>query len=88
MLLTGRQNPSNSNSKCSYAPYIAMFSLSLFGVLAWFGYGLLVISKETVGNSWDVLNAILGHRYHQNHSESYLANESNICNKSEFGYSL
>ena len=23
-----------------------------------------VISKETVGNSWDILNAILGHKYH------------------------
>ena len=28
----------------------------------------LVISKETVGNSWDISSAILGHKYHQNHS--------------------
>ena len=29
---------------------------------------LLIIYKETVGNSWDILSAILGHKYHQNHS--------------------
>ena len=23
-----------------------------------------IISKEVVGNSWDILNAILSHRYH------------------------
>ena len=28
---------------------------------------LLVISEETVGNSWDILYSILGHKYHQNH---------------------
>ena len=27
-----------------------------------------VISKATVGNSSDILDAIVGHRYHQNHS--------------------
>ena len=32
------------------------------------GEALLVISKETVGNSWDISSAILGHKYHQNHS--------------------
>ena len=54
------------------------------------------LSKETVGNSWDILNAILGHKYHQNHAnislesgkQSYLASEANTCNKSDFDYSL
>ena len=32
------------------------------------GEALLVISKETVGNSWDISSAILDHKYHQNHS--------------------
>ena len=32
------------------------------------GEALLVISKETVKNSWDISGAILGHKYHQNHS--------------------
>ena len=32
------------------------------------GEALLVISKEIVGNSWDISSAILGHKYHQNHS--------------------
>ena len=27
------------------------------------GEALWVISKETVGSSWDILNAILGHKY-------------------------
>jgi len=31
------------------------------------GEALLIISKETVGNSWDISSAILGHKYHQNH---------------------
>ena len=31
----------------------------------------MVISKETVENFWDILNAILGHKYHQNHSNMY-----------------
>ena len=26
-----------------------------------------VISKETVGNSWDTVNAIFGHDYHHDH---------------------
>ena len=42
----------------------------------------LVISKEAVGNSWDILNAILGHKYHSNQTASYLMNETKICNKS------
>ena len=33
----------------------------------------LVISKEVVRNSWDSLNAILGHKYHQNHPESVIS---------------
>ena len=32
---------------------------------------LLVISKETVVNSWDILYSILGHKYHQNHPNSH-----------------
>ena len=32
------------------------------------GEALLAISKETVRNSWDISNAMLGHKYHQNHS--------------------
>ena len=30
-----------------------------------------VISKETVGNTWDSLNAILGQKYLRNHSSSF-----------------
>ena len=29
---------------------------------------MAVVSKETVGNSWEIWNAILGHKYHQIHS--------------------
>ena len=28
---------------------------------------LRVVSKEALGNSWGILSAILGHKYHQNH---------------------
>ena len=35
-----------------------------------FIHSLLVISKESVRNSWDILYAVLGHRYHQNRSKS------------------
>ena len=28
---------------------------------------LRVITKEALGNSWGILSAILGHKYHQNH---------------------
>ena len=31
-----------------------------------------VISKEALGNSWGILSAILGHKYHQNHPERNL----------------
>ena len=31
----------------------------------------MVISKETVWNFWDILNVILGHKYHQKHSNMY-----------------
>ena len=37
--------------------------------------GLWVISKEAVGNSWDILNAILGHKYHQSQSDTFVAIE-------------
>ena len=30
---------------------------------------LRVISKETLGHSWGILSAILGHKYYQNHPE-------------------
>ena len=33
---------------------------------------LRVISKEALGNSWGILSAILGHKYHQNHPERNL----------------
>ena len=33
---------------------------------------LTVISKEALGNSWGILSAILGHKYHQNHPERNL----------------
>ena len=50
------------------------------------------IAKETVGNSWDILYAVLGHKYH-NHSDRVIStlviiynwNEANICNKNYFG---
>ena len=31
---------------------------------------LRVISKEALGNSWGILSAMLGHKYHQNHPET------------------
>ena len=34
-----------------------------------------VISKEVVGNSWDILNVILGHKYHSNQSNGFIFNE-------------
>ena len=37
---------------------------------------LRVISKEALGNSWDILSAILGHKYHQNHPERNFATEN------------
>ena len=47
---------------------------------------LLVISEETVGNSWDILYSILGHKYHQNRPNSHTkqinlkcATESEFC---------
>ena len=33
---------------------------------------LRVIFKEAVGNSWSILSAILGHKYHQNHPDRNL----------------
>ena len=33
---------------------------------------LRVISEEALGNSWGILNAILGHKYHLNHPERNL----------------
>ena len=33
---------------------------------------LRVISKEALGNSWGILSAILGHKYHQHHPERNL----------------
>ena len=34
-----------------------------------------VIPKEAVGNSWDILNAILSHIYHSNQSNGFISNE-------------
>ena len=36
---------------------------------------LWIIFKETVGDSPDILKAILGHRYHQNHSNRVISSE-------------
>ena len=53
------------------------------------GENILVISKEAVGNSWDILYAILGDNIIQIiQTASYLMNEAKICNKYEFYYSL
>ena len=41
---------------------------------------LRVISKEALGNSWDILSAILSHKYHQNHPER------NLQPKTEFDH--
>ena len=41
---------------------------------------LRVISKEALGNSWGILSAILGHKYHQNHPER------NLQPKTEFDH--
>ena len=39
------------------------------------GYHIQVIAKEKVKNSWDILNAILDHKYHQNHSDKVISSE-------------
>ena len=39
-----------------------------------FPHSLSVIFKETVGTSWDILYAILGHKYHENHSNRAIQN--------------
>ena len=41
---------------------------------------LRAISKEALGNSWGILSAILGHKYHQNHPER------NLQPKTEFDH--
>ena len=41
---------------------------------------LRAISKEALGNSWGILGAILGHKYHQNHPER------NLQPKTEFDH--
>ena len=41
---------------------------------------------ETVGQSWDILIAILGHKYQITQTGPYLVNEANICKKSDFDY--
>ena len=48
--------------------YLQTAILANFSTNDSLGEALLVISKETVGNSWDISSAILGHKYHQNHS--------------------
>ena len=40
----------------------------------------VIISKEALGNSWGILSAILGHKYHQNHPER------NLQPKTEFDH--
>ena len=34
-----------------------------------------VMSKERVGNSWDILNAVFGNKYHQNHSKRFISSD-------------
>ena len=34
-----------------------------------------VMSQEAAGNSWDILNAILGHKYNSDHSNGFICNE-------------
>ena len=34
-----------------------------------------VIFTAAVGNSWEILNAILGHKYHSNQSNGFISNE-------------
>ena len=46
---------------------------------------MYIIIKEMVRNSWDILDAILGHKCRQNHSNRAKAN---ICNKSDFDSTL
>ena len=45
----------------------------------------LSAGREEVGKSWDILNFILVHRYHQNHSDRFilfdLTNEAKFCKK-------
>ena len=38
------------------------------------------ISKEEVRNTWDILSAILGHKYYHNHLNRFIftANEANV----------
>ena len=40
---------------------------------------LRVISKEALGNSWGILSAMLGHKYHQNHPETEMWVWSHLC---------
>ena len=49
-----------------------------------------VISKETVKNSWNILNAIWENDYHQNQSNGFISIEMKpkLVTKSEFDYSL
>ena len=46
-----------------------------------------VISKEVVGNSWDILNAIFG-VIKVDQTRSHLANDAKLYPKSVFNYSL
>ena len=34
-----------------------------------------LLSKEVIGHFWDILNAVLGHRSHQNHSNRLISSE-------------
>ena len=48
--------------------YLQTAILANFSTNDSLGEALLVTSKETVGISWDISSAILGHKYHRNHS--------------------
>ena len=36
---------------------------------------LAVISKETVGNSWDTVNVTFGHEHHHNHPKRFISTD-------------
>ena len=46
-----------------------------------------VVSKERVQNSWNILNAIFGHEYHQNHSKRFIfSDKPKFATKSELEF--
>ena len=54
----------------SVSTYIICNTLSPHNTEAFFCQA--VISKERVGNSWDIVNTIFGHEYHHKHSNRFI----------------